>query len=154
MYAIEIGGYVTHLTESFSEVLMMFGKFRKETTDIVQMYKLEGNMRRFKALGNWQYGEREIEEIGTGKRYTLTQCHKLTSSDYYHIDRTIAVPHQEGNTEYIYELSYMGKANPGSVLHMDWIDEEALIQLVRENTEKFLRCSGMDNVFCEYFGKE
>ena len=38
MYAIEIGGYVTHLTESFSELLMMFGKFRKETTDIVQMY--------------------------------------------------------------------------------------------------------------------
>ena len=89
---------------------------------------------------NWYYGELEVEEVGTGKRYTLTQRKTLTSEDYFCIHRTVAVPHgvYEGEDDYpyIYEISWMGT---GTVLYTRIVDEQTAIDFYKNFTKEILR---------------
>ena len=100
-------------------------------------------MKQYKSLNKWNYGELEVQEIGTEKRYTLTQRKTLSNEDFFMIARTVAVPYgiYEGEDDYpyIYEVSWMGKANPGSVLYMKYIDEETMVDFYKNFAIDILR---------------
>lgn len=88
----------------------------------------------------WQYGEREVEEVGTGKRYTLTQKTEVLNEDFYLVYRTIAVPHQSDDLDYlyIYEIYYMIASN-GSCLVSRTVDEATMYELFVENALDVMR---------------
>ena len=97
-------------------------------------------MRKFIGLDTWKYGEKQVEERGTGKTFTLTQPHKLFSEDYYTVRRAIAVenvgvgtiPEPDFN---VYEFSYMVS---GCCLCINIIDETTAMKLIQENLREFL----------------
>lgn len=97
-------------------------------------------MRRFNPLNRWQYGEKQVEERGTGNKFTLTQPKKLFSEDYYSVVRTIAVHNVPAdvvpeNLFYVYEFSYMVSGCSSCV---QFVDEETATKLIIENLEHFL----------------
>ena len=105
----------------------------------------------YKALNQWNYGELEVEEIGTGKRYTLTQRHTIANEDSFCIYRTVSVPHQ-GNEDYgyIYQFSYFGKGT-GTTCFVSIVDEETAIKIIQEHTKEYLQGHGFDYVLYDIF---
>lgn len=97
-------------------------------------------MKQYKALNRWNYNELEVQEIGTEKRYTLTQKKTLSNEDFFMIARTVAVPHgvYEGEDDYpyIYEISWMGS---GTVLYIRYVDEETMVDFYKNFTIEILR---------------
>ena len=55
----------------------------------------------YKAIGRYQFNEQEIEEIGTGKKFTACGKNRLFSEDFYSVERfDYATPNGDGTTRF------------------------------------------------------
>lgn len=97
-------------------------------------------MRTFKALGQWNFGEVNVEEIGSDKRFVLTQRQRLIEEDFYTITRTVADPIDNGNMENIYIVSWLENGGAaGTVSCSKIIDHETMIDIIKNNTDDLLQ---------------
>ena len=90
--------------------------------------------------GRYQYGERQVKERGTEKRFTLTQPKQLFSEDFYTIRRAIACENVPSNVAperdfYVYEFSYMETCCCLSVIT---VDENTAMELISTCLKEFL----------------
>ena len=100
-------------------------------------------MRKFidKEHTGWTYGEKEVIEVGTDKKFTLTQPKVLFKEDSYHIKRSIAVAHESDNRGvqedgfYAYEIAYMPD---GYSLSIVTVDEQTAEKLISGNLLGFM----------------
>lgn len=97
-------------------------------------------MRKFISLDMWKHGEKQVQERGNFKRFTLTQPKQLFSEDYYTVRRAVAVENVDTQTIpepyfYVYEFSYMVS---GSCLCIDVVDAETALKLINDNLNNFL----------------
>lgn len=104
--------------------------------------------------GSWQYGERQVKEKGTEKRFTLTQPKTLFSEDYYSVRRAIAVENVPVDVAperdfYVYEFSYM---ETGSCLRITTVDETTAMELISTCLKEFLQ--GTASTYIKYFFNE
>lgn len=104
--------------------------------------------------GRWEYGERQVKEKGTEKRFTLTQPKQLFSEDYYTIRRAIACENVPGDVApekhfYVYEFSYM---ETGCCLCVITVDESTAKELISNCLTEFLQ--GNASTYIKYFFDE
>ena len=107
-------------------------------------------MKVFISEGRWEYGERQVKEKGTDKRFTLTQPKQLFSEDYYTVRRAIAcenvpidvVPEKDF---YIYEFSYM---ETGSCLRIITVDEATAKELISTCLKEFMQGKASTYIKC------
>lgn len=99
-------------------------------------------MREFK--GNptmkWEYGEKQVTEIGTEKSFTLTQPNIIFREDYYFIRRAIAVDNCPVDvipepSFYVYEFAYL---IADGCLVTKIIDRGTAYELIETNLPMFM----------------
>ena len=98
--------------------------------------------------GAWEYGERQVKEKGTEKRFTLTQPKVLFSEDYYTIRRAIAVENvpfyiPPEKDFYVYEFSYM---ETGSCLRVVTVDEDTAKELISTCLKEFMQGNALSYI--------
>lgn len=97
-------------------------------------------MRTFKALGQWNFGEVNVEEIGSDKRFVLTQRQRLIEEDFYTITRTVADPIDNGNMENIYIVSWLENGGAaGTISCMKIVDERTMIDIIKKYPTELLQ---------------
>lgn len=100
--------------------------------------------------GRWQCGEKNVQEVGTERQYTLTQPVTLFSEDYYSIKRAIACCNTlcsfEEDYLYVYEFSYM----EDGCLSVIIVDAQTAEEAIRLNLKEFLEGSACKCI-AQYF---
>ena len=104
--------------------------------------------RKFKAITDYRYGEVEVIEEESNKKYTLTQRHKLLEEDFYSIYRYIAcenvdidqIPEKDF---YVYQISYM---ESGYGLTVVFVDQEVIHHMFKQNLIEFLHGNALDKI--------
>ena len=104
--------------------------------------------------GRYQYGERQVKERGTEKRFTLTQPITLFNEDYYSVRRAIACENVPGDVAperdfYVYEFSYM---ETGCCLSVVTVDEATAKELISTCLKEFMQ--GKASTYIKYFFDE
>ena len=97
-------------------------------------------MRKFISLDMWKHGEKQVQERGNFKRFTLTQPKQLFSEDYYTVRRAIAVdncpvdvvPEKDFP---VYEFSYMDNQ---CCCVVKIVDQETAEHIIRTYLTEFL----------------
>lgn len=102
-------------------------------------------MRHFIEKDRWACNEKTVLEVSGGKEFTLTQPKSLFNEDTYSVKRSIAVEIVPADVVperdfYVYEIAYMPD---GYSLCIGLVDEEAAMELIRDNLQLFLH--GMAN---------
>lgn len=113
-------------------------------------------MRVFISEGNsrWEYGEHQVKEKGTEKRFTLTQPKQLFSEDFYTVRRAIACENVPSDVVpekhfYVYEFSYM---ETGCCLYVITVDETTAKELINTCLKEFMQ--GTASTYIKYFFDE
>ena len=109
-------------------------------------------MREFIYCGNWEYGELQVKEKGTGKSFTITQPKLLFREDYYNIRRGIAVDNCPVDVVpekdfYVYQISYLTDKGSLAIKIVDHITAHTLIS---QNLGEFMQgkaLSAIDDFF-------
>ena len=109
-------------------------------------------MRVFISEGNsrWEYGERQVKEKGTEKRFTLTQPKQLFSEDFYTVRRAIACENVPSDVApekhfYVYEFSYM---ETGCCLYVITVDEITAKELISTYLKEFMQGTASTYIKC------
>ena len=112
-------------------------------------------MRKFITTSPYQYNEIQVTEQGTNKSFTLTQKATLFTSDYYSVNRFIAVENADINAiaepaSYVYQFNYMVT---GCTLTSVIVDEQTAKQFISDNLLSFMQGKINSKTFEKYFEK-
>lgn len=101
----------------------------------------------------WQYGELNVREADSGRRWVLTQRHYVTENDFSYIWRAVAVCLDDEKAEMpnVYGFGWMG---PGTVLHSFIVSEEDALRVIGKDPLALLRGQGLESVMKDFFEPE
>lgn len=92
----------------------------------------------YKAIGRYQFNEQEIEEIGTGKKFTACEKNRLFSQDFCVVERfNYATPHDDGRTkDSLFRFLFMPDGYSLEIIICDYTEGK---KVIRNNLDAFLQ---------------